>query len=418
MPLATTSELFLREPLRTLRRNVMRSSLSALGVTIGIAAVVCVIAVGDSGTRHAEEQLFALGDNLVWIESGSRNVAGVRTGTHGDMSLTVEDAEAIQSQIPRIKAVSPQVDGGVGVMNGNKNWRTQYRGVSASFLHVRRWTIAQGSAFTDAQVEQASSVVLIGETIRQQLFAEESDGDPVGAVIRLNGGLYTVIGVLGAKGQAPNGRDQDDTLLMPYTTALQRLRGGGSHWLDDILCSAATADDVLPAIDQVSALLRERHVIQSGPTGEPDDDFNIRRPDESIKAQIEASQTLSDMLTGVASISLLIGGIGIMNVMLVSVAQRTREIGLRLAVGATEMNVLTQFLGEAILLCSFGGVAGSGLGVVGAYALGKSLGWPVNVPPQVFVVAPGVALVVGVISGLYPAWKAARLDPIAGLRSE
>jgi putative ABC transport system permease protein len=295
--LQNSAGLFCREAGRALLRHKLRSGLTALGIMIGIAAVVWVVAIGKAGSARAEAQLANLGDNLVWIEAGSRNVNGVRNGNHGDTSLTFDDMQAIRRETPLIKSVSPNVDGRLRLIYGNRNWLTGYRGVSTEYLDIKKWEIAEGSAFTDEQGERAESVCLIGQTVREQLFGP---GEAVGQVIRVQGQVFQVIGVLGRKGQSGFGQDQDDTLLMPYETAQSKIRGKGMAWLDDILASARSRDQVNAAIDQVSALLRQRHRLQPG----QEDDFNIRRPDEVLKAQVEASRSLSLLLVSVAAIAL------------------------------------------------------------------------------------------------------------------
>ncbi len=418
---ARRSDLLVKEALSAILRNKLRSALSTLGVTVGIASVVAVVALGTAGSAQAEKQLHDLGDNLVWVESGSRDVKGVQTSD--STSLTIGDADAILHNVPRIKAVSPQVDGSVPVAAGDHDWTTRYRGVAPSFLEIRRWTVVNGSPFTDDAVDEARSVILIGQTVKQRLFP---DSDPVGQTMRVQGQPFEVVGVLGPKGQSAMGSDQDDQVFLPWSTAMQRLRGKGYTWLDDILCSAASPEDVGPAIEQVTGLMRDRHhsrikVGETDPkTGNPVyvDDFNIRHPEEMIQASIDMSRTLSNVLLSVASISLLVGGIGIMNVMLVSVTQRTREIGLRMAVGASGSDVLTQFIGEAVMLCVLGGVLGTGLGIAGTFAIGHALDWPVSIPAGALLVAPFVSIATGVFFGAWPAVKASRLDPVEALRAE
>jgi putative ABC transport system permease protein len=297
------------------------------------------------------------------------------------------------------------------IASGKLNWTTHYRGVTPEFLDIRRWDMAEGIPFTREDVEHVANLVIIGQTVRQQLFGVK---EVVGRKTRINKQIYRVIGVLAPKGQSATGQDQDDTILMPYTTAQKRLRGKGYSWLDDIMCSAESLDAVKPAVLRINELLRERHHIRPG----NDDDFNIRRPEEVIKAQIAANHTLALFLISVASISLLVGGIGIMNVMLVSVTERTREIGLRMAVGATTGAIQIQFLGEAVILSLFGGLIGSLVGVAGSFIMGYILEWPVSIPLEALIVAPIFAIAVGIFFGFYPAWKATQLDPITALRHE
>jgi putative ABC transport system permease protein len=404
-------QLFLFEAVRGLWRNKLRSALAAVAITIGIGAVVCVVAIGRAGSRRAEEQLKELGDNFVWIEAGSRAPNGVRTGSHGTTSLTLEDAWAIGRDVPLIKRVTPNVDGKVQLVAGNRNWQTGYRGVGTEYFDIKHWDVSVGALFTDEDVRRASSVCVIGETVREQLFGAES---PVGQPLRIGSQLFVVTGVLARKGQTGMGKDQDDTILLPWSTVQKKIRGKGVLWLDDILCSAVAPDAVVPAIGEIAALLRQRHRIAPG----AEDDFNIRRPDEIIKAQIETSHTLETLLISIASIALLVGGIGVMNVMLVSVTERTREIGLRLAVGATEQAIQLQFLGEAVMLTLLGGVCGVFLGVLGCFALGRVLGWSMAIPPEAVALAPLFSIAVGMFFGFYPARQAARMDPIAALRHE
>jgi putative ABC transport system permease protein len=402
------SALF-RSALVALLRNKMRSMLTVMGITIGIAAVICVVAIGKAGQSRVEQQMNNLGDNFVWIEAGGRSVSGVRTGTHGSPSLSMADAAAIKNQIALIKTVSPNVDDHVQVIYGNQNWFTAYRGVSPEFFDIKRWYADQGAVFTNEDVERAADVCDIGVTVREQLFGAQ---DPIGKVIRVKNLPCKVIGVLHPKGLSMSGQDQDDYIILPYTTAQKKIKGNA--WLDDILCSAVSQSSVKLAGQEAAAILRDRHHLRP----EEDDDFNIRNPEDIIQAQMEASKTLAVLLIAIASISLIVGGIGIMNVMLVSVTERTREIGVRVAVGATEHAIQLQFLGESVMLSLVGGFAGVLFGVLGSYVVGQTLRWPMETSMQAIAVAALFSIAVGVFFGYYPARKASLLDPIEALRYE
>ena len=399
----------IRSALLTLVRHKMRTALTVLGVMIGIGAVICVVAIGQAGSEQIQEQMNNLGDNFVWIEAGSRAPNGIRTGSHGTKTLIVADAEAIARQVPLIKAATPNVDANGQVVYANKNWATHGRGVSIDYFAIKRWPVVLGAPFTQQDVDHAANVVVIGETIHQQLFGAE---DPIGKVVRIGTLPFQVVGVLEPKGQSSFGQDQDDTFDVPYTTAMRKMTG--KNWIDDIMCSAVSMDAIDPAIDQITALLRDRHRIRPG----QEDDFNIRRPDEFIQARLDASRTFTILLIAIASVSLLVGGIGIMNVMLVSVTERTKEIGLRMAIGATEGDVQLQFLGEAVMLSMVGGIAGVILGMLGSWAIGRILGWPMALSPQAILVAAAFSGAVGIFFGFYPARKASVLDPIEALRYE
>jgi putative ABC transport system permease protein len=393
----------------TLLRNKMRSSLTVLGITIGIAAVICVVAIGKAGQTQVEAQLANLGDNFVWIEAGGRAVNGRRTGNHATKTLTLADAAAIKSQISFIKAVSPNVDGSFQVVYGNANWYTGYRGVSPEYFDIKRWIMAQGAPFTQDDVDHAADVCVLGQTVREQLFGA---ANPIGKVIRVGDLPCRVIGTLQPKGISLSGQDQDDTVLMPYTTVMKKIKG--TDWLDDILCSATSQDVVKLAGQQAGALLRDRHHLRA----DEDDDFNIRNPEDAIQAQLAASRTLTLLLIAIASVSLVVGGIGIMNVMLVSVTERTREIGVRVAVGATEEAIQLQFLGESVMLSLVGGAAGVVLGIAGSIVVGQTLQWPMQMSVEAILVAALFSIAVGVFFGYYPARKASLLDPIDALRYE
>jgi putative ABC transport system permease protein len=399
----------LHSALWALMRNKTRSLLTVLGITIGIAAIICVVAIGKAGQKEVQQQLDNLGNNLVWIEAGSRNVNGVRTGVRSTPTLTMGDATAIKNQIPLIESVSPQVDDSVQVIYGNQNWFTSYRGVTPEYFDIKRWPVDQGALFSQADVDHSTEVCVLGRTVRDQLFGSE---DPVGKVIRVKGMPCKVVATLQPKGLALSGQDQDDTFVLPYTVAQKRLRG--IVWVDDIFASAVSPEVVKLAGREAAAILRDRHHLRP----ETEDDFNIQNPEDIIQAQLESSRTLTILLIAIASISLLIGGIGIMNVMLVSVSERTREIGVRVAVGATEGAIRLQFLGEAVMLSLVGGAAGVLLGMVGSFVIGRAFGWVMEMSLESIVVAVLFSVGVGVFFGYYPARKASLLNPIDALRYE
>ena len=399
----------LAQGLRALGRNRMRSTLTILGIAMGIGAVVCVVAIGDAGSQQIQDRMNNLGENLVWIEAGGRNVGGVRSGSQGTKTLVLADMHAIQQQVPLVKICSPQVDSRVQIVFQNQNWSTTYRGVSPEYFTIKRWKVAEGTAFDEEAVERAANVCVLGQTVKQILFGAEV---AVGQTVRIKSVPFTVIGVLEAKGMTGFGSDQDDTLLLPYTTGQRKI--AGITWLNDILCSATSLSAVRPAGEMAGALLRERHRLRAG----QDDDFNIRNPEDMLQLQMDASRTMTLLLIAVGSVSLVVGGIGIMNVMLVSVTERTREIGVRLAVGATEAQVRFQFLGEAVMLCLAGGAVGVLIGVGGTIVLSRTLGWAMQVSGDALAIAALFSILVGVFFGYYPARKAASLDPIEALRYE
>jgi putative ABC transport system permease protein len=399
----------LRVAILALARNKMRSVLTMLGIIIGVAAVICSVAVGTGASNQIQQQIANLGDNMIWVEAGGRSVNGVRTGTKGTKTLVLADAKAIQQQIPRITNISPHVDTNIQVIYGNQNWYTQVRGVSPEYMAIRRMAVERGSAFFQEDVDRASSVCLLGQTVVDNLFGSE---EPLGKTIRVRNLPCQVIGVLVAKGQSPSGQDQDDLVVMPFTTVQKKIKG--IDWLDDIMLSAATPAAIRPIERQITALLRERHHLRT----DEEDDFNLRHPAEIAQAGAESQRIMTILLASIASVSLIVGGIGIMNIMLVSVTERTKEIGLRLAVGAGEMDVQMQFLGEATVLSAFGGAVGVGLGILASNLISSTLRWPTLVPWGALVVAVIFSAMVGIFFGYYPAHKAAHLDPIDALRYE
>ncbi len=394
---------------RALARNKLRSALSVLGVSIGVAAVICTVAIGNAGAIALREQLQNLGDNLVWVEAGSRTRDGVRLGSHKTKTLTLDDAEAIRTQVPLIRSISPQADGRAQVIYGEKNWQTSIKGVSPEYFDIRHWTVAAGGTFSAQDVARGENLCVLGQTVATTLFGDE---DPVGKSIRVRHLVCLVTGVMQPKGQSVTGQDQDDQVFMPYTTVQRKI--SGQSWLDDIQCSAVSAEAVALAAQQVSALIHQRHHL--GP--EDEDDFNIRHPEEAINAQLEAGRTFAYWMACVAAVSLLVGGIGIMNIMLVAVSERTREIGVRLAIGARQAHIRLQFLGEAVLLCLFGGGSGILGGIGGAALLGRAKHWQTEVSGDAIFMASAFAMLVGIGFGFYPAYRAARLSPIEALRQE
>jgi len=399
----------LPEALGALSSNKLRTSLTMLGITIGIAAVICTVAIGEGGSNRIREQLQNLGDNFVWVEAGSRNVQGVRTGTGSNKTLTVRDAQAILQTVPLIKSVAPNVDARIQVIYGNQNWSTTYRGVSPEYLSIRRWTVERGASFTQQDVVLSANVCLLGRTVVDTLFGSE---DPIGKKVRLGNLPFRVAGVLKPKGETATGQDQDDTIFLPYTTAMHKIKG--VSWLDDIMCSAVSPEAIRPAREQIVRLLRQRHHLREGAA----DDFNIRSPEELLQTQQETSRTFTVLLASIASVSLLVGGIGIMNIMLVTVTERTREIGVRRALGATRNSIQSQFLIEALLLCALSGAFGVLVGVIASGTLSHLFGWVTIIPPRAIAIAVVFSAVIGVAFGFYPARKAALLDPIEALRYE
>lgn len=399
----------LRIACRALAANRLRTALTMLGIMVGIGSVLCTVALGEGSAAQIHNDLLNLGDNFVWLENGNRNVGGVRTGVGGVPKLTVEDMQAIQSDVHEIVRCSPQVDGRTQVIAANQNWNTTYRGVSPDYLQIRRWAVLSGEPFTDADVTARAKVALLGQIVATQLFGE---ADPVDQPIRIGSQIFRVLGVLAAKGASSAGQNQDDFVLIPYTTAMRHLKG--SVTLDDIMCSASSDVAVPAAQEHIVTLMRDRHRIGEGQA----DDFNIQTPDEQIKLREDAARSMATMLAGVAAVSLVVGGVGIMNIMLVSVAERTREIGIRLAIGARERDVRIQFLAEALALGVVGGAAGVALGYGASSVLEKVYGYAMAISTNTVGIAVGVATATGLVFGYYPARNASSLDPIEALRAD
>ncbi|MGZ4828183.1 MAG: ABC transporter permease [Candidatus Angelobacter sp.] len=398
-----------REALQALVRNRVRSLLTMLGIAMGVGSFICVIAVGRAGSSRVEQQLSNVGDNLIWVEAGSRARSGVRIGSRGTKTLVVGDSRAVLDQVPGVKSASPNVDGRIQVVYGNLNWGTQYRGVSPEYFEIRKWVVGLGGAFTQDDMEKNAPVCVLGPTVASNLFDEE---DPVGKTVNIKSVPFKVIGVLQGKGFSATGQDQDDFVVMPLTTAQKRITG--VEWLDDIFFSAASREEIPEVTKRIIGVMRERHHLRAG----EDDDFNIRTPEELIRAQLASANVFTLLLASAASLSLLVGGIGIMNIMLISVTERTREIGIRLAVGATEQDIQMQFLSEAIVMSLIGGALGVLAGVLGSFVLQSTLHWEMQLSTQIMVIAGLFSAGVGIFFGYYPARKAAQLDPIEGLRYE
>lgn len=399
----------IRVALRALARNKMRTILTMLGIIIGVGAVICAVAIGQGASEQVQQQISNLGDNIIFVSAGSVTTNGVRMGTSATKTLTVQDAEAIQQHVPSIALVSPGVGASVQIVNGNQNWYTRVSGAGPDFLQIRKWPLDHGSNFSQRDVDVASNVCLIGQTVVQQLFGDQ---DPVDQVVRVQNIPFRIVGELASKGQSTFGQDQDDTLVIPFTTVQKKI--SGIDWLQNIIASASSQTEIPTAQKQISALLRQRHHLRPN----EDDDFSIRNPVDIAQTQQNTVNIFRLLLASIASVSLLVGGIGIMNIMLVSVTERTREIGVRMAVGATEEDVQRQFLSEAVVLSSLGGLAGIALGVIASMVIAHIFQWLVVVSPTSVGVAAFFSAAVGIFFGYYPARKAARLDPIEALRYE
>jgi putative ABC transport system permease protein len=399
----------LRMAFRALGRNKLRTALTMLGVIIGVAAVICTVAIGEGASERIQTAISNMGSNMVWIEAGGVNRNGVRTGNGATKSLTLGDVQAIADQIPLVSHVTPNVDTRTQVVFANQNWYTSLRGISPDYLYVRKTTVNEGTFFGQEEIDRSESVCVLGRTVSNILFLHD---DPIGQTIRVANEPCKVIGLLEAKGQSATGQDQDDFILMPYTTVQKKIKG--INWLDDIWCSAISANAIPEAEKEITALLRERHHIRVGEAN----DFNIRHPVEFANAVADSARMMEILLASIASIALFVGGIGIMNIMLVSVTERTREIGVRMAIGATETAVQMQFLSEAVVMSVIGGAIGLIVGLISSAVVAHFLHWPTAIPFPAILMAFGFSACIGIFFGYYPAQKAARLDPIEALRYE
>jgi putative ABC transport system permease protein len=395
--------------LRALRRNKLRSVLTALGIIIGVGAVIAMVGIGNGAKAQVEAQIASLGQNVILIFSGSTTSSGIRTGWGGAGTLKIEDAEAIRREVPGVIGVSEEVVSTTQVAAGNQNWFTRIYGESADYFDIRQWPFADGAPFTSQDVRSANKVCVIGRTTATQIYGNEN---PIGQILRIKEVPFTITGVLTPKGLSTQGVDQDDIVIMPYTSAMKRVIGGTT--LRNINVQIGDPQQLEAAQQQIISLLRQRHNIRPG----RDDDFTVRNQQEIAQAATATTAVMTVLLGSIAGVSLVVGGIGIMNIMLVSVTERTREIGVRMAVGAHGSDILTQFLIEAVTLSSVGGVIGIICGIGASKVLSTYAHWPTLISISSIAIAFLFSAAVGIFFGFYPARKAAALDPIEALRYE
>ncbi len=395
-------------------RNKVRSFLTALGIIIGVGAVIAMMAIGEGAKKVIEDQFAAMGTNLLIVLPGSSTASGARGGYGTMPTLTWDDLKAIQTQITSVAAAAPSLRVGGTVVSEELNWTTQIYGTTPEFFQVRNWPVENGSALQQSDVEGGTKVCILGKTVVEKLYG--ANADPVGQNVRIRNIPFQIIGVASTKGQSAQGQDYDDAVFVPSTTFMAKIQGGLQAYINgQIIVAATSSQTVAKAQQDVTDLLRERHKIVPG---KKDDDFNIRNLAEMASAQQEGANTMTTLLAAVAAVSLVVGGIGIMNIMLVSVTERTREIGIRIAIGAKARDILSQFLVEALSLSVAGGIAGVLIGVGVAEGLAYKNHWPVLIRGDIIAISVLFSLLVGVVFGLYPAWKAAQMDPIVALRTE
>jgi putative ABC transport system permease protein len=399
----------IRIAMRALARNKLRSALTMLGIIIGVGAVIAMVSVGQGAQQAAQQQIAAMGSNMLFVGSGTVNRGGMRMGWGATKSLVYDDMLAIRRECPAVRDAAPGSQSTGQVVFGGDNWATNIVGTEPQYFDVRTWPFAQGESFNEDDVTTAANVAVIGETVRKNLFGPT---DPVGQTININNIPFRVVGVLSPKGTSGWGQDQDDIILVPITTLQKKITG--QDWLRWIMVSAVSRQASYTAQHEITSLLRDRHRIRPG----QDDDFFVRNLADVAALADQQARLFTMLLASIASISLLVGGIGIMNIMLVSVTERTREIGIRMAIGATEEDVQQQFLIEAVVLSLAGGGIGIAFGMTASYLITQTLGWAVLISPTAIVAAVVFSMIVGVFFGFYPARKAARLDPIEALRYE
>ncbi len=398
---------------RFLNRNRMRSVLTTIGIIIGVGSVIAMVSIGEGAKSVIQAQVASMGTNMILILPGATSVGGVRGGQGGAVTLTVADAQDLKKKVPLLNETGWAKRDVMQVVYGNQNWNVPVNGISPSYLRIRDWAFTSGGPFTESEMESTSRVALVGQTVVDNLFP--SGEDPVGKMIRVKSVPFQVIGVLAPKGQSPNGNDQDDIVFIPFTTAERKVVG--TQFLGTVgalFASTERTEDLPEAVEEIRRILRERHRLRP----EQPDDFTVRTQVDIGRVQEGTGETLTMMMFSVASISLLVGGIGIMNILLVSVTERTREIGIRMAIGAKRRHILVQFLAEAIILSMVGGLLGVIFGVLGARATTLVAGWPTIISFDAILVAFLFSVAVGLIFGIYPANKASRLNPIDALRYE
>src|SRR5512140_139891 len=397
---------------RALQMNKLRSALTMLGIVIGVASVIATVAIGSGATQRIQQQIASIGSNIIIVVPGSTSSSGVRLGSGNAVTLSETDAKELTAQCPDVALAAPLVRGGAQVVYGNNNWATSVYGVTPDYLTIRDLSVADGAEFTQQDIDSANKVAVLGKTPVTNLFG---DADPVGQTVRIKNVPFTVVGVLTAKGQSSQGQDQDDVILLPISSAKRKVIGSkqaNADAVDTIMMQAKSGAQIPAAQEEAQALLRQRHHLQSADA----DDFSIRNLEELFAAQEASASIMSMMLAAIASVSLVVGGIGIMNIMLISVRERTREIGLRQAIGAKTRDILSQFLVEAIALSIAGGFAGVLLGIGASALISRLAGWATSVGPGAVALAVFFSALVGIGFGYYPARKAAYLDPIEALR--
>ena len=398
---------------RALLRNKLRAFLTTLGIIIGGSAVIAMVAIGEGAKARVLESFASMGSNLLVVLPGSTSAGGQRGGFGSMPTLTWDDLKAIQSELPAVRYAAPQLRVNAQLSSEDQNWNTSVYGTTTAYFLIRNWPAATGSEMTDSDVETGAKVVFLGTTVVEKLFGANTD--PIGQLVRIKNVPFEVKGILAQKGQSPTGQDYDDAAFIPLKAFQTKIQGGLSQFISGtIYVGASSSDATSKAEKQVTNLLRDRHHINTG----SDDDFSIRNLTELASAQQQGTETLTTLLASIAAVSLLVGGIGIMNIMLVSVTERTREIGVRMAVGASPGNILAQFLVEALTLSIAGGVIGVALGILSAQQLAARFGWPMLIRPDIVFVAVAFSALVGIVFGLYPARKASLLDPIDALRFE